>query len=73
MLRNNRYATSTQSRPRLVGTTGMISGAADHVSSSLDGREDMTAGEWKQTHDHFIPVVDEIHFMTPYKPNRYLG
>jgi hypothetical protein len=48
-------------------------GATDHDSSSLDGREVMTAGEWKQTHDHFTPVVDEIHFMIPYKPNRYLG
>ena len=28
----------------------MSSGAASHVSSNLDGRENMTLGQWKQTH-----------------------
>ena len=49
-MNNGRHATTTESRPRLVGTTVMSSGAVGHVSSNLDGRENMTLGQWKQTH-----------------------
>ena len=28
----------------------MSSGAASHVSSNLNGKENMTLGQWKQTH-----------------------
>ena len=58
-----RYATTTQSSPRLDGTASMGSGATRNVSSSLDGREGMTVGQQNQRrHEQMTPMGEGFYW-----------